>query len=522
MHDFSSRDRLQRGQWLALIAALLGWLFDGAEMGVFSMVGRPAIADLLGFHEPSLTEAHNREVGFWFNVVIAGFLVGAATGGVFFGWLGDRIGRVRAMSLSILVYALFTGLCGVVSGVVQFLALRFVASLGMGGEWSLGVALVMEVWPNRSRAFMAGLIGAAANFGYMIVGFVGLGLAALLGHMRDWLQLIGLPEQRVATLLSHQGWRIMLLLGTAPAILTLFIRLSVPESGRWMEERKKGATTHWATRDLLGVLIGALGPALIVLAWTVKTPDDMSASLVIIFRAIATLLGLAIVTVGYCYPVVRYLQRQDRSNRPQWNHPTLRLMLLAACLSGVALLGTWGSTQQVPSWADKIAPSAVRAKEFSQIAIAAGAIVGSVLAALMGDWIGRRITYCLLCLSSLASVLWLFLGNTEYGSGFLISAFITGGCTASFYGWLPLYLPELFRTNVRATGQGFGYNFGRILAAVGTLNAATLFRLPAVNIGPITVAGGYPLACTAMTVVYLVGVAIIWWAPETKGQPLPV
>ena len=537
-------DRLRGAQWLALIAALLGWLFDGAEMGVFSMVGRPAVADLFGYHEPTLTEAHNQDVGFWFNVVIAGFLVGAATGGVLFGWLGDRIGRVRAMALSILVYALFTGACGVVAGVPQLLAMRFIASLGMGGEWSLGVALVMEVWPNRSRAFMAGLIGAAANFGYMLVGFVGLGLAALLGHMRGWLTGIGLADDHVALLLSHHGWRIMMLLGTAPAILTLFIRLSVPESGRWEEERKKGATTGWATRDLLGVLIGTLGPALIILVWTLQWPAELPTAVVIALRVLGTVLGLVIVTVGYCYPVARFLQRHaDEKGRKgegekgriaigspspflpfspsAFSHPTLRLMLLAACLSGIALLGTWGSTQQVPSWADKLTQPEQRAKEFTQIALAAGAIVGSILAALAGDWLGRRITYCLLCGSSLISVLVLFLGQHEYGPAFLVYAFVVGGCTASFYGWLPLYLPELFRTNVRATGQGFGYNFGRILAAVGTLNAGTLFRFPAAKIGPIEVAGGYPLACTALSAVYLIGIAIIWLAPETKGQPLP-
>src|SRR5262245_25563952 len=79
-----------RARWLALTAALLGWMFDGAEMGVFSMVGRPAVKDLL----QTTDEA---QVGKWFGVILAGFLVGAATGGVLFGWLGDRIGRVRAM-----------------------------------------------------------------------------------------------------------------------------------------------------------------------------------------------------------------------------------------------------------------------------------------------------------------------------------------------------------------------------------------------------------------------------------------
>ena len=81
-------------------------MFDGAEMGLFSMVGRPAIKDLLA-------TADEARIGLWFGIITAGFLVGAATGGVLFGWLGDRVGRVRAMTLSVLTYAVFTGLCGV-------------------------------------------------------------------------------------------------------------------------------------------------------------------------------------------------------------------------------------------------------------------------------------------------------------------------------------------------------------------------------------------------------------------------
>ena len=143
MSNASRHDAIGRGQYMALAAALLGWLFDGAEMGVFSMTGRQAIKDLLHTSD-------ERTIAVWFGVVTAGFLVGAATGGVLFGWLGDRIGRVRAMTLSILTYALFTGLCGLATGAAQLGVLRFIAALGMGGEWSLGVALVMEIWPNRS------------------------------------------------------------------------------------------------------------------------------------------------------------------------------------------------------------------------------------------------------------------------------------------------------------------------------------------------------------------------------------
>jgi SHS family sialic acid transporter-like MFS transporter len=161
------------GRWSALAAALLGWLFDGFEMGLFPLIGGPALAELLG--PAAATDATQ-----WFGAIIAVFLVGAATGGVFFGWLGDRIGRVRAMSLSIFTYAVFTGLCGFATEAWHIAALRFVASLGMGGEWSLGVALVNEIWPNKSRALIAGLIGAAANIGFLMVGVLSIGLHCCL------------------------------------------------------------------------------------------------------------------------------------------------------------------------------------------------------------------------------------------------------------------------------------------------------------------------------------------------------
>jgi hypothetical protein len=128
-----------------------------------------------------------------------------------------------------------------------------------------------------------------------------------------------------------------------------------------------------------------------------------------------------------------------------------------------------------------------------------------------------------MCVSSLASAVWMYQFHAEYNAGFLVATFLLGGCTASFYGWLPLYLPELFRTAVRATGQGFGFNFGRILAAVGALQTGNLVRAFSddVTIGGVTLAGGYPLAGTTMSMIYIVGMAFIWLAPETRGKPLP-
>jgi SHS family sialic acid transporter-like MFS transporter len=507
-----------KGRWLALTAALLGWMFDGAEMGIFSMVGRQAVIDLLGTTDEGA-------IGLWFGVITAGFLIGAATGGVLFGWLGDRVGRVRAMTLSVLTYALFTGLCGLAAATWQIGVLRFIAALGMGGEWSLGVALVMEVWPNRSRAFMAGLIGAAANVGYLLVGVVGLWLNEILPDLEAWLIGVGLSDDWAASLVANRGWRVMMLLGTAPALLTFFIRLFVPESQRWKEQESRGATSYWASRDLLAVLVGAAGPALIVYLWAWDGPDWLPHTLPV--RLIGSLLGLIVGTAGYTYPVVRYLQRHaaDARTGSAWQ-PAFRRMLLAACLSGVALLGTWGSTQWAPSWADQLTggTAQAQAKEYTQIWLAIGAIVGTIAAALVGDWLGRRPAYFLLCVLSLGSVYLLFLGNKAYDGGFfLFSAFVAGACTASFYGWLPLYLPELFPTRVRATGQGFGFNFGRILAAVGVLQTGNLMGLFKydVEVAGLLIPKGYPLACSMMSLIYLVGMALIWLAPETKGKPLP-
>lgn len=601
-----------RGAYMALTAALLGWMFDGFEMGIFSQVGRQAIQDLL----KTTSEA---QVGLWFNVVIACFLVGAATGGVIFGWLGDRIGRVRAMTLSVLTYAVFTGLCGLAAdiqlgsvtlpGAVILGLMRFIASIGMGGEWSLGVALVMEIWPNRSRAFMAGLIGAAANVGYFLVGLVGIWLNAIITDLGGILLSLGLSEQLVGTLTANDGWRLMLLMGTFPALLTFLIRIFVPESEKWEQEKEHGRTSHWQAVDLLGVLIGCLGPFLIVYVWAFpKTGDFEHAAWL---RIVTTLLGLGVATFGFTWPVIRYLQRSHlasgQTTGDAWQ-PTLRRMLLAAGLSGIALLGTWGSTQQAPSYASKmidtqlageaaatlvepgeareaaaknlskaaqreklaaalespdLTPASLRelltgpalamepqaasiaaerlagathretvvaqlrkkvnAKEYTQIWLAIGAVVGTIVAAFAGDWLGRRNAYCVMCILSLVSTWLFYIPHGSYSTSFLVMAFVAGACTASFYGWLPLYLPELFRTSVRATGQGFGFNFGRVLAAIGTLQAGTLigaFAEP-LKVAGISIAPGHPAACSTISLIYVFGMILIWFAPETKGKPLP-
>jgi len=407
-------ESLSKGQWLALWAAFLGWLFDGFEIGLFPVIARPALLDLLG-------NAGDAQVGPWMARITACFLIGAACGGILFGWLGDRIGRVRALAASILTYSLFSGFSYFAHAPWELGAMRFLAALGMGGEWSLGVALVMEAWPEKWRPALAGAIGAAANCGFLLTGVV--------ARMRD---------------VTQHSWRWMFLVGAAPALLVFFVLGFVPESARWQDAVKQ---------RLARPLVEIFSPKL------------------------------------------------------------LKNTLLAIAFASIALIGTWGSVQWMPLWADQLVgkghPSA---KADTQIVQALGAIVGCLVAPFLGARIGRRPAFFVLCLSSLFLCGFMFRGITHFGASFLITAFFVNVATASFYGWFPLYFPELFPTRVRATGQGLCYNFGRVFAAFGAMLQGQLVS---------AFEGSYARAASVVTLIYLVGLVLIWFAPETRGKPLP-
>jgi MFS family permease len=405
---------------LVLLVAFLGWMFDGVEMGIFPLIARPALLSMQQTQELQLTDAF---VGLWMGRATAAFLIGAALGGAVFGWLGDRFGRVKAMAWSILCYSIFTGFIYFASEPWHLTACRFVAALGMGGEWALGVALVMEVWPEKHRPLMAGVIGAAGNVGFALIAVIGIFFK-----------------------MTMDSWRWVALIGAAPAALTFVILRFVPESEKWHASVRTNTTRSNPLAEIFS-------PAL------------------------------------------------------------LKSTLIAIALSSVVLIGTWGSVQWLPLWADKMAGVGnPMAKAYTQAASAFGAIIGCLLGAWVGGLISRRMSYFLLCLGSLLMCGILFQGIDSYGPVFLAMTFIVGGVTAAFYGWLPLYLPELFPTRVRATGQGVAYNTGRIFAAMGALQMGALMQ---------TFGGSYARAGAIITLVYVIGMALIWFAPETKGRSLP-
>src|SRR5436853_874276 len=144
----SRRVVLTAAQWKSGIAAWLGWLFDGLDMHLYTLVATPFVAQLLH------TSTKDPAVGHKTAWIQGAFLVGWALGGGFFGRIGDVLGRARALSLTILTYALFTGLSFFVQTWWQLMICRFVAALGIGGEWAVGASLLSETWRKRWRRWI--------------------------------------------------------------------------------------------------------------------------------------------------------------------------------------------------------------------------------------------------------------------------------------------------------------------------------------------------------------------------------
>src|SRR5687768_4921791 len=149
-------------QWKSGAAAWLGWMFDGLDMHLYTLVAIPFVAELLA------TDRKDPAVGLHASWIQASFLIGWALGGSVFGRLGDRLGRSRALVLTILTYACFTGLSFFAQTWWQLLAFRFLAALGIGGEWAVGAALLAETWPHRWRPWVAAVLQSAVNVGVIL------------------------------------------------------------------------------------------------------------------------------------------------------------------------------------------------------------------------------------------------------------------------------------------------------------------------------------------------------------------
>ena len=412
---------------LVAAAAFLAWLFAGLEISLFILVHRPMMRSILG------VDADEAVVTRWFAWYQAAFLFGAAAGGWLFGWLGDRIGRARAMGLSVLCYSLLTLACYPADTPEQLLGLRFLACLGIGGAWPNAVALAAEAWPAASRPLLAGLLGAAANVGFVLLGVV--------GYLFE---------------ITPDAWRWVLLVGGAPAVLGVFILAAVPESPRWIAARAAAAADASPLAEVL---------------------------------------------------------------RP----PLLWRTVLGVSLGAVPVVGTAANANWLVPWTDQVAeragasaagprkPADARSKAATQITRSSGATLGSLLGGVVASLLGRRLTYFLISLSALAVSSYIFTQLDPLHPQFHLFTFILGFVGVTYFGWLPLFLPELFPTRVRATGVGISFNTGRVAAAAVVLSAGFLLA---------EFGGDYARVGFWSGMVYAVGMVIIWFAPRRGSHRL--
>ena len=219
MHPTPTREatrlsELSPRQWKSGIAAWLGWLFDGLELHLYTLVAAPLVIQLL--HTTATDPAVKEKSAY----IQAAFLVGWAVGGAFFGRLGDKLGRSRALALTVLTYALCTGLCAFAQTWWQLMLFRFIAALGIGGEWAVGACLLTETWPRAWRPWLAAILQTGVNLG-IILGAVLVGLLSLV-----------LPP-------GSERW--VFLLGVIPALLVFWIRRHVPEPEAWAQAEHQAA-----------------------------------------------------------------------------------------------------------------------------------------------------------------------------------------------------------------------------------------------------------------------------------------
>ena len=428
---------LNREQWRVLLASNLGWLFDGFELyALFVTVGF-ALHQLL---EPSQYAAIPRYAGYILAITVFGWAAGGVVGGV----ISDYIGRKRTMIFAVLAYSLTTGLSAFAWDWVSFAALRFLVGVGIGSEWATGASIVSELWPDHARGKGGGFLQCGAGLG----GIVASGAWLVIGTT------------------GPNAWRWMYLVGVLPALLTLWIRRSIPESPRWERSNERRRAAQALRRS---------GAAL----------DDASEALT-------------------RFTVVDLFA--DRTIR--------RPLVLSFLMMLSVTFAFWGVGTFVPTYVGSVAAkNGLSAAEWSGLAglvTSVGGVFGFISLGFLADAVGRKpvtMLFYFMCLTLTPAVyLW-----THDIHVLLLLVGVFGFFTQGIWAWAPIWLPELFPTHLRATAVAFIFNAPRFISCVGPLVAGSL----------IVALGGYGRAATLVGLFFILGLIAAPFLPETRGKPLP-
>lgn len=409
-----------RYQWLVLVIASAGWMFDAFEGQLFNITRGQMLADLLG------SESSAGRKRMWGDTFLGIFLLGGTLGGLAFGSLADRYGRKRTLALTILFYSIFSGLTYFATELWHVAVLRFLVALGVGGEWAVGATLVAEVFPPRARARASGIFHTTSVFGTWLAAAAGLAVGS--------------------------EWRYAYIIGVLPTLLVLWVRSSMHEPERWQragEQRKRLGSfrelfgvARWASPAILGLLLAAVG--------------------------LGTFWGVTIAG-------------QDLTQ---------------------ALLLRNGVPQEIAT---------ERAKFAFGIVQTAGGGLGLLCFGPLAEWLGRRGAFALMHLAAFAIVPVICYLPQTYGQMlFLLPVF--GFFTLASHAGYAVYFPELFPDHLRATGASVCFNGGRLVAAPILWLSGMLKGLPGMDLRH---------AVMILSSLFLLGLILLIFLPETKGKPLP-
>ena len=403
-------------QWRALVAAMAGWMFDSMDFLIYVM----AIGRLQQY--------------FGFNALTAGFLatltlVTAAVGGLTFGVIADRIGRVRALSLTIIVYAVCSVGAATSQTVVQLAVWRSLLGFGMGGEWASGAVLVTETWPPELRNKASSLMQSTWALGAILA-------ALLAGLFLDVLPL------------GDNAWRWLFAVGALPSLLAFWIMRRVEEPAVWKAHRDAGTL--------------------------VRNPY-------------ALLLGREL----------------------RWR------TILACTLSSLLLFAYWGLFTWLPNiLASPVAQggagmSIVKSTAFL-VPMQLGAFAGYLSFGPLADRFGRRATFAAFTITA-AVIVPIYLRMMTTPTVLMALGPVLGFVGHGYWSMLSPLLSELFPTSVRASGQGLGYNFGRLAGAAAPSVMGGLAAVP--HIGLIAALG-------LTSLFFLLAAGLVFALPDASKSAL--
>jgi len=436
--------------WFVLLVASAAWFFDCLDQRLFSLARVPALVELMKLpaSDPAL-QAFGKKV-------TACFLIGWGIGGMIFGSLGDKFGRAKMLTLTILIYSAFTGLSYFSQTRMDFTVFRFLTGVGVGGVFGLAVSLIAETVPDGARAQSLGLLQILSTIGNITAGLAKMGIDALEANN---------------TIRSGSGWRWMFLIGAVPAFMIIFTRGHLKEPEKWLRLKEQGLLPKGG-----------------------------------IFSPYAALLA----------------QARWRKN-----------LLIGALIASTGVIGLWAIGEYAPDLqkvvfkqhfekalpADQVNAAVSSAITVTYLWNMLGAAVGMMIFTRIAR-IGRKPAFYIGFTAAMV-ITFLVYQNMNSPETAHWMMFLMGAAQLSVFAGFAIYLPELFPSRLRSTGTSFCYNLGRFAAAAGSFYSAVLTKDVYGKFATKDVS--LPLRYAAMTMcsIFLIGIVTTFFAPETRGRPLP-